>query len=244
MKKKDVFLFGAGGHSLVVRDIVEAAGSRVVALVDDAKVGEYFGLPIKPLSELLGLPAIVTIGNAVARYHVVEMLMSQGFVFSAAKVHPVAVISPSVAIGHGSVVMAGVVINAQATVGQHCIVNTGASIGHECSIGDFVHIAPHSTLCGNVSVGDGSWIGAGATVVQGVTIGKWCMIGAGAVVTKDIPDGSLAYGNNCKVMKKINEEILHNYAKNGGGEYSTPRNRSDSALCLPALRINQNRYGK
>jgi acetyltransferase-like isoleucine patch superfamily enzyme len=35
-----------------------------------------------------------------------------------------------------------------------------------------------------------------------VTIGKHTLIGAGSVVTKDIPDGVIAYGNPCKVIRK------------------------------------------
>ena len=34
-------------------------------------------------------------------------------------------------------------------------------------------------------------------------IGNTVVIGAGSVVTKDIPDGVLAYGNPCRVVKNI-----------------------------------------
>ena len=33
----------------------------------------------------------------------------------------------------------------------------------------------------------------------------WSVIGAGSVVTKDIPDGVLAYGNPCRVIRPITE---------------------------------------
>jgi sugar O-acyltransferase (sialic acid O-acetyltransferase NeuD family) len=102
--------------------------------------------------------------------------------------------------------MQGAIIQASSVVGKHCIINTGASVDHDCNIADFVHISPHATLCGDVTVGEGSWIAAGATIIPGVKIGKWCVIGAGSVVTKDIPDYSLAAGNRCKIIKKINEQ--------------------------------------
>jgi len=38
-----------------------------------------------------------------------------------------------------------------------------------------------------------------------VTIGQKCVIGAGSVVTKDIPANSLAVGNPCRVIRKINQ---------------------------------------
>lgn len=57
-----------------------------------------------------------------------------------------------------------------------------------------------------VKIGNGSWLGVGVIVLPGVTIGDGCVIGAGSVVTKDIPSNSLAVGNPCRVIRKINEE--------------------------------------
>ena len=60
----------------------------------------------------------------------------------------------------------------------------------------------------NVSVGDNVWIGAGVRVMPGVTIGNNVIIGAGSVVTKDVPDGVMAFGNPCKVYRKLTEEEM------------------------------------
>lgn len=54
-----------------------------------------------------------------------------------------------------------------------------------------------------ITVGDNVWIGAGVSVLPGVTIGNNCVIGAGSVVVKDIPAGSLAVGNPCRVIRTI-----------------------------------------
>ena len=43
------------------------------------------------------------------------------------------------------------------------------------------------------------------TILPGVTIGSGAVIGAGSVVTKDIPAGTLAYGNPCKPRRPITE---------------------------------------
>ena len=56
-----------------------------------------------------------------------------------------------------------------------------------------------------IKIGNGCWIGGGVIVVPGVTIGEGCVIGAGSVVTKNIPANSLAVGNPCRVIRKINE---------------------------------------
>ncbi len=54
-----------------------------------------------------------------------------------------------------------------------------------------------------VSIGDNVWIGGNSIICPGITIGHNVTIGAGSVVIKDIPDNVLAYGNPCKVIKKL-----------------------------------------
>lgn len=59
-----------------------------------------------------------------------------------------------------------------------------------------------------IKIGNGCWLGGGVIVLPGVTIGSGSVIGAGSVVTKDIPENSLAVGNPCRVIRKINGEDL------------------------------------
>lgn len=54
-----------------------------------------------------------------------------------------------------------------------------------------------------ITVGNNVWFGGGVKVLPGVTIGDNSVIGAGSVVTKDIPANSLAYGNPCRVIRKL-----------------------------------------
>ena len=54
-----------------------------------------------------------------------------------------------------------------------------------------------------ISVGDDVWIGGNVVVLPGVNIGSGCVIGAGSVVTKDIPAGFLAFGNPCRIIRKL-----------------------------------------
>lgn len=55
-------------------------------------------------------------------------------------------------------------------------------------------------------MGNNVWIGAGVQVMPGVTIGDNVVIGGGSVVVKDIPSGSVAVGNPCRVVRAITEE--------------------------------------
>lgn len=192
-------LFGASGHAKVIMDIIESQGDDINCLYDDAPHNMVIHNKPVYLSDNLTVvgPLIISIGSNIKR----KNISKRYDVDYATAIHPQAIISPSVSIGEGSVVMQGAIIQADAQVGKHCIVNTGASIDHECIIEDFVHISPHATLCGNVNIGEGSWIGAGTTIIPGIKIGKWCTIGAGSVIIHDIPDGAKAYGNPCRIAK-------------------------------------------
>lgn len=207
-----MFLFGAGGHAKVVRDILESRGIRVSGICDDnTEVSQWMEYKVKTVFDTTA-ETIVCIGKAENRKAVVERLQKAGARFGTA-IHQNATVSRFAEIGEGSVVMAGTVVNSETRIGRHCIVNTGAVIEHDCRVGDYVHISPHATLCGSLTIGEGAWIGAGAVVVQGVKVGKWSIIGAGSVVLKDIPDGVVAYGNPCKVIRRIDEAEIDKYEK-------------------------------
>ena len=54
-----------------------------------------------------------------------------------------------------------------------------------------------------VEIGSDVWVGGGAIICPGVRIGSRCVIGAGSVVTRDIPEGSSAAGNPCRVIREL-----------------------------------------
>ena len=64
-----------------------------------------------------------------------------------------------------------------------------------------------------VRIGRNCWIGAGAMILPGVTVGDNVVIGAGSVVTKDIPDGVVAVGTPCRVLRKISDRDREYYFK-------------------------------
>ena len=57
-----------------------------------------------------------------------------------------------------------------------------------------------------IVIQDGCWIAANVTVCGGVTIGEHSVIGAGSVITRDIPAGTFAAGNPCRVIREITEQ--------------------------------------
>ena len=200
-----MYLYGASGHGKVVKEVIESQGRKVDGFIDDnVNVNELAGISVKHSIDNID-EIIVSIGVNKTRKRIAEEVSCK---IATATVHDKAVVSDTAKVEEGTVVMAGAIVNADTYIGKHCIVNTGASIDHDCVLGDYVHVSPHATLCGNVTVGDGSWIGAGTTIIQGITIGKWCVIGAGSVVTHNVPDGYLAVGNRCKLIKRINQDLI------------------------------------
>jgi len=95
------------------------------------------------------------------------------------------------------------VINAGSEIGICAIINSCAVVEHDCSVGAFSHISPGTILCGGVSIGSGAHVGAGAVVRQQLSIGHNSIIGMGSVVTRDIPENVIAFGNPCKIEKKL-----------------------------------------
>jgi len=200
-----VRIYGAGGHSQVIKAVLESNNYEVVKIFDD-KLSKDHCESEKIAAGLRGNidnfpydgePIIIALGDNAQRAEIAGLLSSE---FGKA-IHYSAVIAPNVKINEGSVVFAGAIIQPNSVIGKHVIINTGASIDHDNVISDFVHISPKVALCGNVEVGEGSHIGVGAVVIPSVKIGKWCTIGAGAVVLKDVPDYSTVVGNPGKVIK-------------------------------------------
>lgn len=56
-----------------------------------------------------------------------------------------------------------------------------------------------------IDIGSDVWVGGGAFILAGVTIGSRSVIGAGSVVTRDIPEGVLAAGNPCRVIRTLTD---------------------------------------
>jgi maltose O-acetyltransferase len=54
-----------------------------------------------------------------------------------------------------------------------------------------------------IEIGDDVWIGGAAVICPGVRIGARSVIGAGSVVTRDIPEGTLAAGNPCRIIRTL-----------------------------------------
>ena len=116
-------------------------------------------------------------------------------------IDPSVIIAETANIKQGTNIQPGSIVSPYARIGFGVTISRNSSIGHHCELEDFVRINPGVNMGGHCNIGFGSTIGIGATVFDSVTIGKNSVIGGGSVVTRDIPEGVLAYGNPCKVIR-------------------------------------------
>ncbi|MCF7560806.1 acetyltransferase [Sabulilitoribacter multivorans] len=203
--KKKVRIYGAGGHSQVIKEVLLMNNYIVTETFDDKPEGVHYAsknVAIGARKDLSafpheGDPVIIAVGINSERAEIAQFLKST---YEKA-IHESAIISNTSKIGEGTVVFAGAIIQPNTTIGKHVIINTGASVDHDNIIGDYAHISPKAALCGHVEVGEGSHVGVGAVVIPKVKIGKWCTIGAGTIVIKDIPDYATVVGNPGKIIK-------------------------------------------
>lgn len=205
MATKYMYLYGAGGHSKVITDILNSLDVQVIGMFDDNPPDAKFkGMEVRDGIRLLGegfpkldAPLIISVGNNARRAELAALIDAT----YGTAIHGTAIISAKATIGVGTVVLQGAIVQAGAEIGAHVLVNTAASIDHDNIIGDYAHVSPHATLCGHVRVGEGTQIGAGAVVIPSIEIGRWCTVGAGAVVIRDIPDFATVVGNPARVIK-------------------------------------------
>lgn len=203
----DLLIWGAGGHGKVVLDIARSTRSfNKIAFLDGdpLKTGTHFrGCPVfealTKLNSFKGMAFIAAIGDNHTRKKCYETAIKNGL-SPVAVVHPSAIISPSVVIGSGTVIMPGVIINADTTIGDNCIVNSGSVIEHDCKIDAHVHISPRAVLCGGVRVEFLAHIGTGAVILPGAFIGEESILGAGSVVLKESPPHCTVVGVPAKVI--------------------------------------------
>ena len=114
----------------------------------------------------------------------------------------------------------------QIEIGDHFFANYDCLFLDVCSIkiGDHVMLGPRVCLYTAahplsaeirdpgleygkpITIGHSVWIGGNVIVNPGVTIGNDVVIGAGSVDTHDLPDGVIAAGNPCRVLRPLAEE--------------------------------------
>jgi sugar O-acyltransferase (sialic acid O-acetyltransferase NeuD family) len=212
-----IIFWGGTGQAIVNRPIVEAQGSRIVAVFDDtpglkspfSDVGIYQGwdgfLRWKESQKHIRTYGFcLAIGNPHGRIRLElhEKLTKEGL-RPVSIIHSTAFVDESAVLGEGIQVMAGAIILPGVRIGKQCIINTKASVDHDCTLEDGIELTPGVTLCGNVHIETNAWICAGATVLPWIRVGHDSVVGAGSVVTKDVRNNKLVYGVPAREIRDV-----------------------------------------
>ncbi|EEB22944.1 sugar O-acetyltransferase [Phocaeicola dorei] len=104
-----------------------------------------------------------------------------------------------------------VIVNFNCTFMDNTTIHVGhhTLVGPNCSLYTVNHAIDaderEKGLCVDkpIHIGSRVWLGGNVVIMPGINIGNDSVIGAGSVVTKDIPNGVIAAGNPCRVLRPI-----------------------------------------
>ncbi len=197
-KEKPVIIFGAGGHSSVLINVLKKLNREILGIIDPAldENSEFLGIPTIDEKSFSDDPKNIEIVNAIGsmpgknnRKKLTIKLREQGYSF-ASVIDPSAVIGMNVNLEEGVQILAGVIIQPNVSIGYDTIVNTAVSIDHDCKISSDCHIAPGVIMSGNVNIGSNCHIGTGSVILNNITINRNSLIAGGSTVFEDVKEGA------------------------------------------------------
>jgi len=196
-------VYGGGGHSKTIIELVRAAGSlRLVGIIDDnLPIGmSILGLPVLGGADRLpglfadgvrlAVNAVGGIGNVSVRIRVFDTIARAGF-SCPTLVHPSAWVESSVHLADGVQVLAKTYISSDVQIGFGSVINAGVVVSHDCILGRIVNLSPGAMLAGGVVIEDYVQVGMAATINLNIRVGQEARIGNGATVKSNVPSGQV-----------------------------------------------------
>ncbi len=202
---KPTIMLGAGGHALVLLDLMQQMEIELIAVVspsvpqiDELKQYQWINgdenVTDFKNTEFYLINGIGSTGKIDARASVFNYHSEHEYNFISLS-HPTASISKlNVKLGKGFLALANSLIGPSVSIGYNVLINSGVIIEHETTIGDHSHVASGSVICGNCVLGKRVHIGAGSTINQNINIGDGAVIASGSVVIHDVEPYTLVAG--------------------------------------------------
>ena len=196
---KEVYIFGAGGHTRSLISLLKNCDFNILGIYDDS-----FNQETKEI-----INSIALIGNLSSYSSNKNVILSYGDNDKRQKlflqhvkdvcqqniIHSTSIVDDNVEFGQSNFVFANSVINSNAKIGNNNIINTGSIIEHEVEIGSHNHISVGSIVCGRSKIGDNCFIGAGAVIIDKIKVCDNVTVGANSVVIKSIEEAGVYVGN-------------------------------------------------
>lgn len=201
--KRPVVLLGAGGHALVLLEMLQQLEFEIAAIIAPLSKNEHPALTrykrleqdsdvttfsVQDVWLVNGLGALPS-SIETRRKSLFNDMKAKGYEFLTV-ISPHATVSQYADLEEGVQVFAGSIIQAATRIAMNTIINTRVSVDHGCAIGAHNHLAPGVTLSGGVITEKDVHIGTGAAIAQGVMISEGSVIGCGAHLVRDVPQNS------------------------------------------------------
>jgi UDP-N-acetylbacillosamine N-acetyltransferase len=199
--KKTLVIYGCGGHSRSVADIVLAnAEYESIFFVDDnAKENEtLYGFRVLRQWTNEAADCFLAIGDNESRKRFLDNICED---------YLISIISRTAHIGYQANIGKGVLIGnfchigPEASIGKNTIINNGAVVEHEVKVGEHCHVGPNATISGRCKIEELVFVGVGATIIDYVNICSNVIIGAGATVVRDIDEPGVYVGTPVRKIK-------------------------------------------
>lgn len=124
-------------------------------------------------------------------------------------------------VGDDVSVWSNTVVDYGCRIGNRVKIHANCYVAQYTDVGDDAFMAPGVTIANDLypgqrgsaevmagpSIGAGAQLGVNVTVLPFVVIGEGCLVGAGSVVTRDLPAGSVAFGNPAAVRGRVEDLV-------------------------------------
>jgi sugar O-acyltransferase (sialic acid O-acetyltransferase NeuD family) len=200
---KKIAIIGSGGFA---REVAADLQDRPITFfVDDKYIVDSLEDPnVHPLSKLdtAEYAVLVAIGDPLTRADVVARLPVDTVYYTHISKHATLLDSPTIEIGEGTIICAGVVLTTNIKLGKHTQLNLNSTVGHDCRLGDYFTTAPGAKISGNVVTGSRVYIGTNASIKQKVKVTDCVTVGMQAAVVTDLTEAGTYVGVPAKKLRK------------------------------------------
>lgn len=175
----------------------------------DVIVG-YRGQRVTPATLRIGVDAVLRSGSVIYLGSRIGDRFATG--------HHV-VVREECDVGDDVSIWSNTVVDYGCRIGNRVKIHANCYVAQYTDIGDDAFMAPGVTIANDLypgqrasaevmagpSIGERAQLGVNVTVLPFVVIGAGCLVGAGSVVTRDLPAGSVAFGNPATVRGRVDD---------------------------------------